>query len=66
MEEERMTREEMIKEMTERFNLLLSIKYSENKDAILDRELELLRIQLGACGFSDISSLENKYKINEN
>ena len=62
MEEERMTREEMIKEMMDRFNLLLSIKYSKNKDAILDRELELLRIQLVACGLSDIGTLENKYK----
>lgn len=57
-----MTREEMIKEMMDRFNLLLSIKYSDNKDAILDRELELLRIQLAACGLSDIGTLENKYK----
>ena len=57
-----MTREEMIKEMLDKFNLLLSVKYSENKDAILDRELELLRIQLNAYGFTDISKLEETYQ----
>ena len=61
MEDNTMTREEMIKEMLDKFNLLLSVKYSDNKDAILDRELELLRIQLHACGFTDISKLEEKY-----
>ena len=61
MEDNTMTREEMIKEMLDKFNLLLSVKDSDNKDAVLDRELELLRIQLNACGFTDISKLEEKY-----
>lgn len=61
MDSNTMTREEMITEMLDKFNLLLSVKYSENKDAVLDRELELLRIQLNACGFTDISKLEEKY-----
>ena len=62
MGDETMTREEMIKELTDKVNLLLSIRYSDDKDAICDRELELLKIQLSACGFTDISKLEEKYK----
>ena len=62
MEENTMTREEMIREMMERLNLLLSIKYSDDKEAICDREMELIKMQLKACGFNDISSLEEKYK----
>ena len=58
-----MTKEEMIRELTDKVNLLLSIKYSDDKDAICDRELELLKIQLSAYGFTDISKLEEKYKI---
>ena len=57
-----MTREEMIRELTEKVNLILSIKYSEDKDSVCDRELEILKIQLSACGFNDISKLEEKYK----
>ncbi len=57
-----MTREEMIRELIDKVNLLLLIKYSDDKDAICDRELEVLKIQLNACGFSDISRLEDKYK----
>ncbi len=62
MEDNTMTREEMITAMMEKVNLLLSIKYSDDKDAICDRELELLKMQLSACGFTDISNLEDKYK----
>ena len=62
MEENTMTREEMITEMMEKVNLFLAIKYSDDKDAVCDRELELLKLQLSACGFNDISSLEEKYK----
>ncbi len=62
MMEETMTREEMIRELIEKVNLLLSIKYSDEKDAVCDRELEVLKLQLSACGFSDISTLEEKYK----
>lgn len=57
-----MTREEMIRELIEKVNLLLSIKYSDEKDAVCDRELEVLKLQLSACGFTDISTLEEKYK----
>ena len=60
--EETMTREEMIRELIEKVNLLLSIKYSDEKDAVCDRELEVLKLQLSACGFTDISTLEEKYK----
>lgn len=56
-----MTREEMIKEMLDKFSVLLSIKYSENRDLILDRELELIKTQLEACGFTDLSNIESKY-----
>lgn len=62
MEENTMTREEMITEMMEKVNMLLAIKYSDDKEAVCDRELELLKLQLSACGFTDISSLEEKYK----
>mgnify|MGYP003292461576 CR=1 FL=1 len=62
MEENTMTREEMITEMMEKVNMLLAIKYSDDKEAVCDRELELLKLQLSACGFNDISSLEEKYK----
>lgn len=62
MSDETMTREEMIKEMLEKFSLLLSIKYSDDTDVVIDRELELLRTQLGACGYNDLSNIENKYK----
>lgn len=57
-----MTREEMIRELIEKVNLLLSIKYSDEKDAVCDRELEVLKLQLSACGFTDISALEEKYQ----
>lgn len=62
MADETMTKEEMIKEMLDKFNLLLSVKYSDNRDSVLDKELELLRLQLSACGITDISKLEDKYK----
>lgn len=62
MDENTMTREEMIRELIEKVNLLLSIKYSDDKDAVCDRELEVLKLQLGACGFNDISKLEEKYQ----
>ena len=62
MEDNTMTREEMITEMMDKVNMVLAIKYSDDKDAVCDRELELLKLQLSACGFNDISSLEEKYK----
>lgn len=61
MSDETMTKEEMIKEMLEKFSLLLSIKHSDNRDLILDREIEVLKMQLSACGFNDLSNIENKY-----
>ncbi len=61
MGDETMTREEMIKEMLDKFNLLLSVKYSDNREAVLDREIELLKTQLSACGFNDLSNIESKY-----
>lgn len=57
-----MTREEMIRELIDRVNLLLSIKYSDDKESVCDKELEVLKLQLNACGFSDIGMLEEKYK----
>ena len=37
MESNTMTREEMIKELIDKVNLLLSIRYSDEKDEICDR-----------------------------
>lgn len=57
-----MNEKEMLRDLLNRFDILLQIKYADDKDKMLDRQLELCKIELSAFNSVDVAKLEEKYK----
>jgi hypothetical protein len=57
-----MDEKEMLRELLSKFDALLQIKYAGDKDKMIERQLELCRIELSAFNSVNIEQLEEKYK----
>lgn len=57
-----LSEKEMLKELLAKLDVLLRLKYANNMQKTLDREIDLCKIGLGAFNSINIEELENKYK----
>lgn len=62
MEELTLNEKEMLRETLDRFDMLLQIKYAQDKEKMLERQLELCRITLSSFNSVNVGELEEKYK----
>ena len=57
-----MSEKEMLKELLSKLDLLFRIKYSNNFEKTLEREISLCKMNLSAFNSINIDELESKYK----
>ena len=57
-----MSEQEMLKEILAKIDILFRLKYSENREKALEREIQLCKIGLSAFNTVNIDDLESQYK----
>lgn len=62
MEELNVTEKEILIDLLEKLDMLFRLKYEDNRELLLDREIELCKMSLSAFNQVNINELEAKYK----
>lgn len=62
MEELNLTEKEILKELLAKLDMLFRLKYGDDREQALDREIELCKMSLSSFNQVNISELEEKYK----
>lgn len=57
-----MTEKEILKELLAKIDILFRLKYSEDIEKALDREIQLCKIGLSSFNSVNIEELESRYK----
>lgn len=61
-EELTLVEKEILRDLLNKLDILFRIKYTQNRDEVIDREIALCKLNLDSFNTINIEDLENKYK----
>lgn len=61
-EELSLVEKEILRDLLNKLDILFRIKYADDRDAVIDREIALCKVSLDSFNSIKIEDLEDKYK----